>query len=124
MATAVASSKHWAFQLFKMGVLYDGLPRRFLSTTSPISRIVVVGADKAGAGMEAALAEIAEAKQLQGWVNVPEDCVRPLQYITLHGTRPAGMNEPTEADVAGSEKILELGFFARVSSDLEDPSIT
>ena len=74
--------------------------------------------------MEAALAEIAEAKQLQGWVNVPEDCVRPLQYITLHGTRPAGMNEPTEADVAGSEKILELGFFARVSSDLEDPSIT
>ena len=77
-----------------------------------ISRIVVVGAGKAGAGMaagmEAALAEIAEAKQLQGWVNVPEDCVRPLQYITLHGARPAGMNEPTEAGIAGSEELLEL----------------
>ena len=77
-----------------------------------ISRIVVVGAGKAGAGMaagiEAALAEIADDKQLQGWVNVPEDCVRPLRYITLQGARPAGMNEPTAAGVAGAEKILDV----------------
>jgi hydroxypyruvate reductase len=77
-----------------------------------ISRIVVVGAGKAGAGMaagvETALAEIAKAKQLQGWVNVPEDCVRSLPYIHLHAARPAGLNEPTNAGVPGSEKILDL----------------
>lgn len=78
-----------------------------------IERIVVVGAGKAGAGMaagvEAALGEeLAAAKQLTGWVNVPEDCVRTLRRITLHGARPAGRNEPTAAGVAGAEKILQL----------------
>lgn len=77
-----------------------------------ISRIAVVGAGKAGAGMaagiELALAKVAAAKQLTGWVNVPEDCVRTLSRITLHGARPAGVNEPTEAGVFGASEILKI----------------
>jgi len=69
------------------------------SPLSGIGRIVVVGAGKAGAGMaagiETALAAVADAVQLSGWVNVPADCVRPLPHIHLHAARPAGVNEPT-----------------------------
>lgn len=77
-----------------------------------IDRIAVVGAGKAGAGMaaglEQALGEVANSKRLTGWVNVPEDCLRPLRLIHLHGARPAGVNEPTEAGVVGARQILEL----------------
>lgn len=78
-----------------------------------IGRIVVVGAGKAGAGMatglEAALgASVLETKRVTGWVNVPADCVRPLQKIHLHAARPAGLNEPTVAGVHGAEEILRL----------------
>jgi glycerate 2-kinase len=78
-----------------------------------IRRIAVVGAGKAGAGM----AEACEAilgpqrmaeKHLTGWVNVPADCVRPLERIHLHAARPAGINEPTPEGVAGSQEILRL----------------
>ena len=82
-----------------------------------LSRIVLVGAGKAGAGMVAALEDVlapevlrqAESKcSVTGWVNVPADCVRPLSRIHLHAARPAGVNEPTEEGVQGSKKILEL----------------
>lgn len=78
-----------------------------------IRRIAVVGAGKAGAGMAAAVEEalgprLLEEKQVAGWVNVPEDCVRPLERIHLHAARPAGVNEPTEAGAAGSGEILRL----------------
>lgn len=77
-----------------------------------VSKIAVVGAGKAGSGMASAIesvfADVADAKQLHGWVNVPEDCVRELRYITLHGARPAGVNEPTEAGVEGARQILEI----------------
>lgn len=76
-----------------------------------LGRIAVVGAGKAGAGMAAGL-EAALGPDLlphvTGWVNVPADCVRPLQKTKLHAARPAGVNEPTAAGVHGSEKILEL----------------
>jgi glycerate 2-kinase len=77
-----------------------------------IGRIVVVGAGKAGAGMAAALENILgesllAEKQVTGWVNVPADCVRPLQAIKLHAARPAGLNEPTVEGVIGTERILE-----------------
>jgi glycerate-2-kinase len=79
---------------------------------SDSGRIVVVGAGKAGAGMaaglEQALAGTPAANRLTGWVNVPADCVRPLAHIHLHPARPAGVNEPTEAGVAGSRAILQL----------------
>ena len=75
-------------------------------------RIVVVGAGKAGAGMaagvEASVGNDMVAKKVLGWVNVPSDCVRPLQKIHLHAARPAGINEPTVEGVIGSERILEL----------------
>lgn len=93
---------------------------------SKLRRIEVVGAGKAGAGMAVGVEEsltvafrstkegsFAERKAtvpspipLSGWVNVPADCVRSLHWITLHAARPAGINEPTDAGVAGSEEIL------------------
>lgn len=82
-------------------------------------RIVAVGAGKAGAGMAAglehALAGTAAADRLTGWVNVPADCVRLLPHIHLHAARPAGVNEPTAAGVAGSRQILR--FIGELSCD-------
>ncbi len=78
-----------------------------------IGRIVVVGAGKAGAGMAAGLEEalgpaVLKDKQVTGWLNVPADCVRELAAIHLHAARPAGVNEPTAAGVAGAQRISEL----------------
>lgn len=78
-----------------------------------VRRIAVVGAGKAGAGMAAAVEEVLgprllDEKQVAGWVNVPEDCVRPLERIHLHAARPPGVNEPTEEGAAGSREILRL----------------
>ncbi len=77
-----------------------------------VGRLVVVGAGKAGAGMaqgfEAAVGETVLRDLVSGWVNVPADCVRPLQKIHLHAARPAGLNEPTSAGVFGAERILEI----------------
>lgn len=77
-----------------------------------LHRIIVLGTGKAGAGMAVAVesalgAELTDAK-VTGWVNVPADCVRPLRQIVLHAARPAGVNEPTEAGVFGTQRILEL----------------
>lgn len=78
-----------------------------------IGRIAVVGTGKAGAGMAAAVEAILgprllEEKQVAGWLNVPEDCVRPLKTIHLHGARPAGVNEPSPAGVEGAQRILRI----------------
>lgn len=74
------------------------------------SRIEVLGAGKAGAGMaagfESALADTTWLERLSGWVNVPEGCFVPLQRIHLHPARPPGRNEPTPAVVSGTEEIL------------------
>jgi len=77
-----------------------------------VGRIIVVGAGKAGSGMAAALEAILGpdlvASRVTGVLNVPADCVRPLQRIVLNPGRPAGVNEPTEAGIAGTEAILSL----------------
>ncbi|MDO4558943.1 MAG: glycerate-2-kinase family protein, partial [Planctomycetia bacterium] len=92
-----------------------------------IGRVLVVGAGKAGASMaaavedrflhhgtetgpdeEAAIAEFWKTKFIGGWVNVPENCVRPLERITLCGARPPMANEPTETGVLGTQRILRL----------------
>ena len=78
-----------------------------------IGRIAVVGAGKAGAGMAAAVEailgdDLLAEKQVAGWVNVPAGCERRLARIHLHPARPAGVNEPTPAGVAGAESILGL----------------
>ena len=80
--------------------------------TTSLDRIIVLGVGKAGAGMaaavEAALGEELTDAKVSGWVSVPGDCVRPLRRIVLHAARPAGVNEPTEAGVLGTQRILEL----------------
>ena len=78
-----------------------------------IRRIAVVGAGKAGAGMAEAIETLLGSrwmteKQLVGWVNVPADCIRPLERIHLHAARPAGVNEPTAEGVAGADEILRI----------------
>jgi len=77
----------------------------------PTARVVAVGGGKAGAGMaaglEAALASSTLFQRLNGWVNVPDDCVRPLSRIHLHAARPPGLNVPTAAGVAGTKAILD-----------------
>ena len=80
---------------------------------STISRIVVVGAGKAGAGMAAGLEKVLHGTNsfsgcVEGWINVPADCIRSLESIHLHAARPAGLNEPTQEGVRGSEQILQL----------------
>jgi glycerate 2-kinase len=80
---------------------------------SAIRRIVVVGAGKAGAGMaaglEAALGpRLLAEKDVSGWINVPANCVRPLERIHLHAARAAGVNEPSPEGVVGSEQIMRL----------------
>lgn len=75
-------------------------------------RICVVGGGKAGAGMAAGLEQALGldlvAGRVSGWMNVPADCVIPLQSIELHPGRPAGLNEPTAEGVEGSDRILKL----------------
>lgn len=77
-----------------------------------IGKIAVVGAGKAGSGMavavEEALGPEVVDQKVVGWVNVPADCVRPQRKIILHPARPAGVNEPTAAGVAGAEEILKI----------------
>ena len=78
-----------------------------------IGRIAVVGGGKAGAGMAAAVEQalgtrLMEQKRLAGWVNVPADCIRPLERIRLHAARPAGVNEPRPEGERGSREILRI----------------
>ncbi len=78
-----------------------------------VNRIVVVGAGKAGAGMARGVERVFRsepefASRIEGWINVPADCVEELGRIHLHAARPAGVNEPTEAGVRGAAEILRL----------------
>lgn len=75
-----------------------------------LKRVQVVGAGKAGAGMArgllSALRDVSSDIEVSGWVNVPADCVESLDGIHLHAARPAGVNEPTEAGVEGTQEII------------------
>ncbi|MDR1924427.1 MAG: DUF4147 domain-containing protein [Planctomycetaceae bacterium] len=79
---------------------------------SGIDRVVVVGGGKASGGMAAGFLRICEPilgrVEVTGWVNVPSDCVVPLEKIHLHAARQTGKNEPTNDAVFGTEKIIEL----------------
>lgn len=76
------------------------------------SKLIVVGAGKASAGMavglEKALSRLSPTIEKNGWINIPEGCERTTSWIHLHVARPAGKNEPTEAGVFGSRQILEM----------------
>jgi len=72
-----------------------------------VRRLIVVGAGKASAGMARGLEQALHAgtfqSRVEGWINVPADCVMPLRCIHLHAARPAGLNEPTAEGVFGSQ---------------------
>jgi hydroxypyruvate reductase/glycerate 2-kinase len=76
----------------------------------PAPRLLVAGAGKAGAamaaGLEAALSD--RLATVTGVVNVPAGLDGPLSRVRLHAARPAGVNEPTAAGVAGAEEMLRL----------------
>lgn len=79
---------------------------------APGSRVWVVGAGKAGAGMVLGLERAfgrqgLEHFQVDGWVNVPADCMLPTSCVKLHAARPAGINQPTAEGVVGTREILE-----------------
>jgi len=107
---AVRSEQLVASEVQREGRDFTVCGHRFIGDR--LGRIAVVGAGKAGAGMaagvESALGADLVDEKLVGWVNVPADCVRPLQKIHLHAARPAGVNEPTAEGVAGSERILQI----------------
>lgn len=75
-------------------------------------RLIVVGAGKAGAGMARGaaheLAPLRASKHLEGWINVPADCVEANDYFVIHPGRPAGVNEPTPDGVRGAQQIMDL----------------
>ncbi len=80
---------------------------------APPGKLLVVGAGKAAAGMAEGLLDALNAPgpppfAVTGWLNVPEDCVRFVPGIHVHGARPPHVNEPTEEGVRGSEAILQL----------------
>ncbi len=102
-------------RLVKQVVHVDGgqLPIGTASlATRPVRHIEVVGAGKAGAGMaaglEAALGpQTLAAKTVDGWINVPADCLRELSHIHLHPARAPGCNEPTQEGIDGADEILQ-----------------
>jgi len=78
-----------------------------------VRRIAIVGAGKAAGAMGIALENafgprMLQEKQVTGWINVPADCVRPAQCITIHPARPAGINEPRPEGVEGTRKLLDI----------------
>jgi hydroxypyruvate reductase/glycerate 2-kinase len=89
---------------------WTNLPSDVKADITAASRVLVVGAGKAGAGMAAALEEQVRpsVNRLTGLVNVPAGSERPLKRIRLHPARPAGWNHPTAAGVAGAEEMLAL----------------
>jgi len=88
----------------------DALPPEVLKELRAAARIIVVGGGKAGAEMAAALEETLAERldRMEGLVNVPANCVRPLKRIRLYAARPAGVNYPTAEGVAGVERMLTL----------------
>ncbi|MEM6778758.1 MAG: DUF4147 domain-containing protein [Planctomycetota bacterium] len=77
---------------------------------SAIDRIILVGGGKASGAMAAGFCKaLGDRTRLVGHINVPEgqpDWQVP-PGVTLHGARPVGVNEPTQACVEGTDRILE-----------------
>ena len=75
----------------------------------PFERIIVVGAGKATSEMAAGLIDvIGDRIDIDGWINVPEGTEQAIPGIHVHPARPAGVNEPTQAGIEGTRRIMEL----------------
>lgn len=73
-----------------------------------VQRICLVGAGKAAGYLAKSLEDKLSASSalLNGWVNVPANCVIPTRHVHLHAARPAEVNEPRVEGVEGSAEIL------------------
>ena len=113
-----ASLREQALRIWRTGVnavqpsdlIRDRAADVLRAAVSGRGRILVVGAGKAGGAMALALEEVMalHLDRVEGIVNVPENCIRPLRKIQLHAARPAGSNHPTEAGVVGANRMLAL----------------
>ena len=74
----------------------------------PAGRFLLVGAGKASAAMARAAVRVLGADRVAGWINVPADQAGEAGPVHLHPARPAAVNEPTEAGVAGTERMLAM----------------
>lgn len=73
-------------------------------------RLLVVGGGKATAAMAAGvLQQLSAHLPIRGWINVPAGTAEDLPASGIHicEARPAGVNEPTERAVQGTQAILE-----------------
>jgi len=75
--------------------------------------VLIVGAGKAAAAMTMALERVFIGHlPVRGWVNVPEgtfdDEKASQSNVRIFPARPIGLNEPTEAAIAGTKQILKL----------------
>ncbi|MEO1980106.1 MAG: DUF4147 domain-containing protein, partial [Fuerstiella sp.] len=75
-----------SYTLVKENVSCDGTTLRICDTDislDHVKRIEVVGGGKAGAGMTrgivAALDQVPDSVTVEGWINVPADCVEETQ---------------------------------------------
>jgi glycerate 2-kinase len=78
-----------------------------------VGRIAIVGAGKAAGAMAVALETVLgprllHEKNVDGWINVPADCVTPTQRVHLHAARAPGANEPNAEGIEGTRHILEI----------------
>lgn len=93
-----------------------------------LDHVEILGCGKAGRGMAAALvqslADLPKTVSVSGHINVPADCAESLAIdfssqqtkanrcrsisdsITVFPARPAGVNEPTQAAIQGTQEIL------------------
>lgn len=73
-------------------------------------RVAVVGGGKAADGMVRGFCRACERTKIEifGWVNVPDQLAGHVGQVRLHAGRPWGVNEPTEAAVAGTREMLKL----------------
>lgn len=80
---------------------------------SGFDSVLLVGAGKAAAAMALAIHEsLSHRFPIRGWVNVPEGTYdeneKSAGDLRIFPARPAGINEPTEAAIFGTQKIIEL----------------
>ena len=74
----------------------------------PDRRLLLVGGGKASAAMARAAVRVLGADRVTGWINVPADQAGEAGPVHLHAARPAALNEPTEAGIAGTGRMLAM----------------
>lgn len=94
----------------RMAVVNDRLMVDDWSTSlSNFDRVLIIGGGKAVESMAAAVvAVIGDRLPISGWVNVPGETSTHVGGVHIHGARPIGINQPTEAVIAGTDSIIEM----------------